>query len=278
MPDTFGVNAPIQAPTPEAIREYLTETEADIVNRRAELAAALDRMPETIEDEETAQRATDFSKQIAAARKDAESRRVGAKAPWDHAAAATHAFYKKETDGLDAIKRSVDTRIQGFLQAKAEKARREAAERERAAREEEDRNRREAEAAEAARRKAEREAVKAKDDEAAAEARERAAKAAAVADRARAEEEQANALRQAAITDMAATSTERSRTRGDFGSVASLRKSYDFEIEDLDSVPRQFLTINEKAIRDHIRDRPANQPPAPVAGLKFVEKTSVAVR
>lgn len=65
----------------EALKADLEHAYAHIMTRGAELAEAFERVPETIEDHETAARAGDFMKQIGAFLKTAEEGRKKAKDP-----------------------------------------------------------------------------------------------------------------------------------------------------------------------------------------------------
>lgn len=66
--------------------------------------------------------------------------------------------------------------------------------------------------------------------------------------------------------------------RSDYGHVASARKTWEYELVDLAAVPRQFLMLNDAAIKAHIKTRQKDRPPVPVAGLTFIERTSTVVR
>jgi hypothetical protein len=84
----------------------------------------------------------------------------------------------------------------------------------------------------------------------------------------------------AAVADAiaAAKPADLSRTRGDYGAVASLRTTWEYEVTDFNAVPRQFLVVNDLGIRAHIRTRAKDQPPSPIAGIKFIEKSTAVVR
>lgn len=81
---------------------------------------------------------------------------------------------------------------------------------------------------------------------------------------------------------VAASATARpadlSRTRGDMGSVASLKQTWAFEVTDITKVPAHMLMVNEAAVKAHVKARLKDQPPAPVAGIRFYTQASATVR
>lgn len=262
MPDTavaaMGHNLPPAPPSPETIADLLRDENADLLKRREELLAAALRVPATIDDDETVGRVSDFIKQMTACAKAADSRRTGAKEPYLAGGRAIDGFFKAITDPLDKAKRDVEARVTVYLRRKAEEERQRRAEEERRARE----------AAEAARREAaERERVMAEeaDLDAAIEANRRAAEA--EADRIRAE--------QAAH----AKAADLSRTRGDFGSVASLRTETVFEDLDRQALDlealRPYLPVDglEKAVRAFIKAGGRE-----LRGVRIFERQVAAVR
>jgi len=63
-----------------------------------------------------------------------------------------------------------------------------------------------------------------------------------------------------------------SRVRARTGAMASLRPVVDFEIEDAALIPREFLVVNEAAVRAAVRAG------TPIPGVRRIERPVVAVR
>jgi hypothetical protein len=218
--------------------ELLTEETADLARRRDDLLASAERAPAVVEDETVSQKVADLVRLIAACRKAAETWRVGRKEPFLATERLIDAHGKRITDPLDRTKAVLEKRLTLYQRAKAEeeRCRREAEARARA--EEAERQRREAEAAAAA-------AQTEQELDTAVSAEELARQAAADAVKAQ----------KAAEVKPA----ELSRTRGEFGSVASLRTEWvgdvvDREALDLDKL-RPFIPLDalEKAIRGFVK-------------------------
>lgn len=253
----IGHNQP-KPPTPEEIRELLADENADLIRRRDELLDAVQRVPETIEAEDTCGHVSDFVKQISAAAKMADTRRVGAKEPYLAGGRTVDGFFKTIAEPLDKAKKTINARITEFLRRKEAEERRAREAAERAARE----------SAEAERREAERMAREAADDaalDAAIEAEHRA--------------KQAEADRLAADKAAHVKAAELSRTRGDYGAVASLRTTWDFEGLDRKAIDLETLRNHlpqdgiEKAIRAYIKAGGRE-----LRGCRIYERTSAAVR
>ena len=66
---------------------------------------------------------------------------------------------------------------------------------------------------------------------------------------------------------------EMARTRGDYGSVATLATRWDFEVIDAQAIPRVYLMINEQAIRAAIKGGTRD-----IAGVRIFQKSSAVVR
>ena len=255
MNDMMGHNAP-EAAVP--IQSDLAERYGEVTARAAQLIDAAQRVPEAIEDDELAGKVGDFIKQITACMKNAEAARVKEKEPHLAAGRSVDAWFKKITDSLDATKRIIEKRLTAFLRVKEEAARRE---RERTAAEEREAARRAAEAAAAA----EAAITSAKTLGEAIEAEDAARKAAADAEAAKKASE--------------VKAAELSRSRGDMGSVASLRTFWDFA--DLDRAAldleklRQHLPADalEKAVRSYIKAGGRE-----LRGVRIFENTQAAVR
>lgn len=242
--DTFGLPAigDNNPPSPvEALVQNLAEANADLIARRDALVASAGTWPTTLEDEGIAARVTDAVRQLKAAIKSAESRRDEAKRPHLDAGRAVDAFFKHTiADPLDSAARTLTDRLTIYQRAKADAERR----------------------------------VR---EDAEARAREEAARLAASMtdadhaslDRAIAAEETARQAGSAAIAKPA----ELSRTRGDFGAVASLRTRWTFAVTDLAVVPREYLSLDtakvNAAIKAGVREAP---------GLRIFQEQSTIVR
>lgn len=200
----------------ELLRERLDAQTLDLQRRIDDLSSAEKRLPE-VTDDASAGDAADFVKMATAAIKDADAKRVDAKEPFLKAGRAVDGFFKGLSDPLDGLRRRVEQRITVYLRAKEA--------RERAAREAEARRLREE--AEAREREA-RALQRAKLDEEAARRREEAAASAAEANAVEAKVERAKPA-------------DLSRTRGDMGSVASLRRMWVGKIDDVRKVDLEAL-------------------------------------
>jgi hypothetical protein len=215
---------------------------AELAERAAALVEAATRVPDSIDDDETSGRAQDFVKQLDAHRKRAESLRVDTKEPYLNAGRLIDGFFKAQIAPVDKAKKEITARITAYLRRK------EAAER--AAREVE---------AAKARERAEREAAEAAKAAEAEALKDEAALAAAIEKEEAADAAKADAVIKA--TEAAASTAELSRTRGELGSLASLRTVW---ICDPDSINRAALDLEalrpyftanaiEQAIRAYIR-------------------------
>ncbi len=252
----YGDNQPPGDANP--IRERLTEDHAGMLKRRDELLAASERVPPTVEDESTAQKTGDFIKQLQAAVKNADATRVAEKEPYLNGSRQTDGFFKAITEPLAKAKKDIEGRLNIFLHKKADAERRAREEAERAARKEAERAARAAAEAEAA-----------MTDDAAVEeavvAEQRAKDAADVAAKAQVEAE--------------AKAADLSRTRGDYGSVASLRTFWDHKDMDRSKLDlealRQHLNHDalEKAVRSYVKAGGRE-----LAGVTIFENSQAVVR
>lgn len=220
------------------LKELLLEECASLAARCDELLRSVVRAPVTIRDEEGSGKVADLVRMITACRKAADTARVGRTEPFLAAQRLVMATYKQIIDPLDAAKRILEGRLTSYQRAKAE----------------EERRRREAEA----RRAAEEAARLAREAEEAARAAQTepeldtAITAEAIADQAQGDAVQAQRAAEVRPAEL-------SRTRGDFGAVASLRTFYDFADLDRDKIDletlRPFIPLDaiEKSIRAYIR-------------------------
>lgn len=232
----------------EELRLQLAWDNAKLTGRKDELLGSVARAPETVESDEAAGKFADLIKLISAAMKAADTARVAAKEPHLEAGRAVDGFFKATlTDPLDKAKRTLQARLDAFLQAKAAKARREAEE--------------------AAKRQRE-------------EAERLAAQAAATGsdetmDKAVAAETQAVVSE----TVAEAKASTLSQTRGDYGAHASLRTTWEGEIADRGALDlealRPYLALAdlEKALRGAIKAGVRE-----IKGARIFEKQSAVVR
>ena len=219
----IGDNLPPDDADP--LRDRLAETHAPLIARRDELLAAIERAPESIDDDETAGKMGDFSqKSIAACLKALEGTRVAEKEPYLSGGRSVDGFFHSVAAPLEKGKKRIDARRKDYLDRKAAEERKARIEAERIAREE----------AEAAARAAAEAAAKIKEEQDldAAIAAEHAA------NKAKADAEKAAKAAAAKPADL-------SRTRGEQGSVSSLKQIWLFA--DLD---RGALDL--EALREHL--------------------------
>ena len=243
-------------PSPEIIREILAEDHADILDRAEELVRALENVPETIKDEETSGRATEFVRQIAACAKQISEKRTECKKPYLDGGRAVDAFFKSVTEELEKAKKTVNGRLTGYLQEQERIVRQKAEEEARAAWQAEEAARKEAEAAAAA--------ATSEEDKAEAERKRQEADAKA---------DEAHRSATAAVTASAGP------VHGNYGGSSSLRTVWKGEITDITAIPlerlRQYLAPDaiDKAIRGFIRDGGRELP-----GVRIFEETTAVTR
>ena len=119
---TIGHNNP---PTDaEILKSTLAESNADLLNRAAELIAAADRAPAKIEDEETEQKITAFLGSIAKCEKSFAGKRVAEKEPYLTLGRVVDGFFKNHMDALDKARRKVKPALDARLLWKREEQRR----------------------------------------------------------------------------------------------------------------------------------------------------------
>lgn len=234
----------------EVLHQKLKFDNAERLKRKAELLAGIDRVPE-ITDHGTADKATDFIKQIKAVAKDAEEARKASKKPFDEAGKAVQSFFKTELiDPLTSGAGNVQRKLNVFL-AEQDRIRRENEEKEHQRREE-------------AQRAAEAEAKRLEEAGQAFAAEEAAKKVEQF------KEEAEKAERQAAKNTGVKTGA---------GTSASLRKVWSFDIEDLAEMDLNQLKGHfnmadiEKAIRSYIREDGRE-----LKGVRIFQTTSTTVR
>jgi hypothetical protein len=239
----------------EELRAQLAIEAAPLVKRRDELLAGADRAPAEVTTEDAAGKTGDLIKLLTACHKAAETLRVGAKEPHLEAGRAVDGFFGKITKPLADAKSALEFRLNVYLGRKAQEGRRKAEEEARVAR------------------------AQAQLLEAEALARELAAKpsapAAPILEAAVAQEAKAIAAEAVA----AAKPAELSRTRGDYGSMASLRTVWVGEITDRKTLDleklRQHLPLDglERAVNAFVKAGGRDLP-----GAKIYEKSTAVVR
>lgn len=246
----IGHNAPPNAI--DELRGRLAVEAAPLIKRRDELLTGVERAPVEVGDDDIAGKTGDLVKLLTTCIKAAEVQRIGTKEPFLESGRAVDGFYKKITDPLAGGKALLQGRLDAYLTRKAAEARRRAEEE-----------------AKQARLEAERLAIE-------AAAREAAAKPAdALLDQAVAKEAEAIAAAQ----DAAARPAEHSRTRGDYGSVASLRTTWTGEVIDYAALELETLRPHiardalDAALRSFVRAGGRT-----LAGAKIYEKSSAVVR
>lgn len=205
--------------------------------------------------------------------KSLEAERTKLKAPILEAGRAVDAFFKRPTEFLESARKAIKTRMlshQDEIERKRKEAERIAAE---AARKERERLEREAaKVAEEARRRADEAAEKIRKLEEAGNA-ERAAAARAKAEAAeKAQTERAEDLRLAAASIPSAPVVSIAAPQA---ASSSVTRTYDFEIIDERQIPREYLTVNEKAIRQVVK---ALGMSANISGVRVIEKRGIASR
>lgn len=123
----------------EILSAKLAEDSADILKRAKDLIDASGRIPEKFEDDETAEKATDYIKRVNTCKKAIEDARTKAKEPFLVQGRMVDTFFKAHDKSLEAALDRAKKPLNAFVQAKAE------AERQRL-REAEEQKRKEAEA------------------------------------------------------------------------------------------------------------------------------------
>lgn len=242
----------------ELLRDRLAEESAALIARRDQLLAGVKRAPQTVADEETCGKIADLVKLCTACFKNAEAARTASKEPHLESCRAVDGFFKQVTEPLDKARRALESRLTAYQRAKAEAERRRREE-------------------EAARQRAEAERLAREAEESAAALRTEQDLAEAVTAEALARQAEADAER--SRREAAAKAAELSRSRGEFGSVASLRTFFDFR--DLDRAaldlealrPHLPLDALEKAVRSFIRSGGRE-----LRGVEIFENTSTTVR
>jgi hypothetical protein len=237
----------------------LAEGHADLVTRFRDLELACGRVPDPIESEEDAGTATDFIAQCQAHIKQAEAAHKQEKGLFLKAGRAVDAFFKRRCDTLNAALAPVVLRLKAYRDALAraeaarhETARRAATEVARCAAAEADEHR-----AAAERLVGEAQSL---------EGRRRAAEALRLAEEA--------AARAAVAGEQATAVLEPTRIRGDYGATAFVRRSWSFEVVDLDRVPRDYMSLDVAVVREAITRDGVRE----ITGLRIFQTEALRVR
>jgi len=255
-----GNNPPSDA---EVLRDILLQDSQPLLNRRDELLGSVSRAPLAVEDEETCGKVADLVKLLTACHKNAEATRVAKKEPFLQQGRVVDGFFKQITDPLEKARKTLEPRLTKYQRDKADRERREREAAQRAA--EEEARRKAAEAAAAAQQ------LETEEDLDAAIAAEQQAK-------------QAELDKLAAQKAAEAKAAELSRSRGDFGAVASLRTFWDHK--DLDRATldlealRPFFSQDalEKAVRAYVRANfEPGKPGTQIKGVVIFENTTTRV-
>jgi hypothetical protein len=249
-------NRPI-APSPATVQEWLAETQATLVARRDEILAGYNRFlkahPDGIQDETTQARAADFAggKGIMSAFvKECDGNRSTEKGPFLAGGRAVDAFFSTLTDPVERCQKDMRVKMTAFA------------------------NKLEAQRREAARLEAERLAAEA------ALAEDHAIDTMAEADLQAAMDVAREAEAAAALADAKASAL--SQTRGELGTVVSLRTSWkaDYAASDLMALvkavaegraPLYYLTFADTRINYAIRSEKVREIP----GVRIREERTV---
>jgi len=217
-----------------------------------------------VTDQRSAENATDIVKSLRGLFRKLEDARKGVIEPHREYITQVNNLFKSVTEQITNAGDSLKGRL-GSYQQEQERLRREEqrkaeAEAQKAAEAEQERLRVEREAAEEAARNAPDAVAARKAQEAAAEAARQAEEAQAKADEEKRQRELA-ARQPAPTRGMAAT--------------ASTRKTWEFEVTDINKVPRKYMVLDEKAVRAAISGKDGKRK---IAGLKISQKETTVVR
>jgi hypothetical protein len=221
----IGHNSPPEPIDPvTALKERLAVDHAELVTGFHDLELTCARVPDPITSEEEAVLATDFIAQCQLQIKTAEAAHKREKGLFLTSGRVVDAFFKRRCEQLILALAPPVARLKAYRDRVAVAARR---------RHDEAQQRAEVEA---------RCAVELR-----AEAKQLAREAKTEEDRARAAKQlrlaEEAATRAAIAEQQAAQALERTRIRGDYGATAYVRRSWTFEVVDLDRVPREYMSL-----------------------------------
>jgi hypothetical protein len=242
----------------EGLTARLTITHADLLERFRDLELACGRVPDPLATEEDAARAIAFIVACQLHQKKAEAARKQEKMLFLRADGATDAFFKGRCERLNAALAPTVARLKAYRDqlAAAERQRHRDA-RERAA----DEPREPLAETEADRARAER----LSQGEQSVSERHDVIEALQVAEAA----ERAEVARQ-----MAPMPVEPTCIRGNDGAIAFLRRSWSFEVVDLDQVPREYMSLDVPVVRAAITQNGIRHIP----GLRIFQAEGLRVR
>jgi regulator of protease activity HflC (stomatin/prohibitin superfamily) len=253
--------------TPVEVQLYLTDTEAPLLKRRDDLLAGVARFqakyPKITNDEDQA-KASDFAKQIMGAIKISKDHFTPAKKPFLDGGRAVDAFFKGIAEpleyGLNKVRATMTVYANEQEQIRRAEAQRKAAEAAAEARRVAD------ELAEQQRLEAERAAAKARDEYVAPAPDD-------VAPLSLTDVIVAAQAKQDALKEATARPADLSRTRGEMGSVSSLRERISVELIDISLVPLEFLIFNERAAIIAVQNGRTDIP-----GVEIIRSNHIQVR
>lgn len=115
-------------PLPESLAQRFEIENAALAATHAALRASFDDMPLNIETEDQARNCADLAAQLRSAYKEAESKRVLEKKPFDELAAVAHNWFGRYTAAFTAMGKAVIARADSYQAAKREAERKRLAE------------------------------------------------------------------------------------------------------------------------------------------------------
>ena len=256
----LGHNHPPEPLDPNAaLAMRLAKAHRELVVRFIDLELGCARVPNPLQSDGDAAATTDFIAQCQSHIKKAEAAHRQEKEYFLKAGRIVDAFFKRRSTRLTSAMAPAVARLKAYRDRIAELE---------AIRHEEARRANEAEARRAAEEEAEYRAAADRLVMAAKSpaARQGAAEQLLLAD--------AAATRAAAAQQVAAAKPEPTHIRGDYGSTAYVRKSWTFEVVELDQVPRDYMSLDVDVVReaiskDEIRDIP---------GLRIYQAETLHVR
>jgi hypothetical protein len=256
----LGHNHPPEPLDPvKALDLRLSKTHREMVVRFIDLELGCARVPNPLQNEEDAATATDFIAQCQVHIKKAEVAHKQEKEYFLKAGRIVDGFFKRRCTRLTGALVPIAVRLKAYRDQIAERD---------AQRHEEARRESEAEARRAAEEEAQHRAEAnrlAQPTQSPAE-RQQAAERLLLADAAAA---RALAARQAAVAKPAPT-----HIRGDYGSTAYVRKTWTFEVIELDAVPRDYMSLDVDVVREAITKDGVREIP----GLRIYQSETLHVR
>lgn len=103
----------------ETLQQSLREKHDPLLTGAQKLIEAAARIPDVIEDDETAGKAGDYIKLVTGSKKSLEAERVSEKEPYLSLGRVVDGFFKRVTDSLDASKAKAQRPLDTFLKKKA---------------------------------------------------------------------------------------------------------------------------------------------------------------